>query len=72
MTCLWVGLGRRRHAASKSRCALPRVLLLLSLTLRVCTALYCPALPCLQVSWCKLEVEVDTHKAITSNLAENK
>lgn len=28
--------------------------------------------PVLQVSWCKLEVEVDAHKAITATVAENK
>lgn len=26
----------------------------------------------LQLSWCKLEVEVDSHKAITANSSENK
>lgn len=32
----------------------------------------CPATRPLQVSWCKLEVEVDSHKAVTANPADNK
>ena len=29
-------------------------------------------LPLLQVSWCKLEVEVGSHKAVAANPTENK
>lgn len=66
---------QKLECPSSARCPLPAVPAIQAHLIVAASPAWLPPMPLpfsVKVSWCKLEVEVDSHKAVTANPAENK